>query len=110
MKIILITLGLGTLFSLLVFIFGIWYADAADPLKSKIVLKQRPVVGTVLLIVGAALCLFVLVVSIKINPYHVFFTVGFGMTAVLGAELILGGIFFWRSAIRQREIIRKLLY
>lgn len=110
MNVILTMLGAGTSLSLLVFILGMWYADAVDPLKSKTVLKRRPVVGTVLLLMGVAACLFVLIVSIKVNPYHVFFTVGFGMTTILGAELILGGIFFWRSPVKQREIIHKLLY
>jgi len=107
MKIILILLGAGTVMSLLTFIFGIWYTDAAE--HSRVTLKHRPVVGTILVLLGVAIISFVFVANRMIMPYHVFYTVGFGMTSIFGAELILCGAFFWQSAIGQRGIVIRFL-
>ena len=61
MKIILILLGAGTAMSLLLFVFGMWYLDAAE--HSRVILKHRPVVGTILVLLGVAIISFVFVVS-----------------------------------------------
>jgi len=103
MKIILFILGAGTIMSLLTFILGLWAVDAAE--NSRIILKHRPVVGTILILLGVAIAAFVFVANRMVMPYHVFYMVGFGMTAIFGAELILCGVFFWQSAIKQRGIV-----
>ena len=65
-------------------------------------------VGSLLVAVGFVTCLFVYLLSIRLNLYNVFFTVGLGMTTILGMELILMGIFLCRSAVAQRIIISKI--
>jgi len=107
MQTILAILGAGTIMSLLLFIFGLWFVNAIE--HSSIVLKRRPISGSFLILSGITACLFVLITSRMITNYHAFFTIGFGMTSIFGAELILCGLFFWQSAIGQRGIVIKLL-
>jgi len=107
MKIILILLGAGTVMSLLTFVFGMWYLDAAE--HSRVILKHRPVVGTVLALLGVGVISFVFVADRMIVPFHVFYMVGFGMTSIFAFELILCGAFFWQSAIGQRGIAIRFL-
>ena len=104
MKIILILLGAGTAMSLLLFVFGMWYLDAAE--HSRVILKHRPVIGTVL---GVGVISFVFVADRMIVPFHVFYMVGFGMTSIFAFELIMCGAFFWQSAIGQRGIAIRFL-
>jgi len=107
MKIILILLGAGTAMSLLTFVFGMWYLDAAE--HSRVILKHRPVIGTVLVLLGVAIAAFVFVANEMIMPYHVLYLAGFGMTSIFAFELILCGAFFWQSAIGQRGIAIRFL-
>ena len=100
MKIILILLGAGTAMSLLLFVFGMWYLDAAE--HSRVILKHRPVIGTILILLGVGIISFVFVANRMVMPFHVFYMVGFGMTSIFAFELILCGAFFWQSAIGQR--------
>ena len=106
MKIILFILGAGTIMSLLTFIFGLWFVSAIE--HSTIVLKRRIILGSFLIISGIAACLFVFITDRLITHHHVFYAVGFGMTAICGAELILCGLFFCKPAFKQKKIIVKL--
>ena len=107
MQTILAILGAGTIMSLLLFIFGLWFVDAAE--HSRVILKHRPVIGTILVLLGVGVISFVFVADRMIVPFHVFYMVGFGMTSIFAFELIMCGAFFWQSAIGQRGIAIRFL-
>ena len=106
MNLILIILGFSTIAALVVFIFVLWFVDAVE--HSALVLKYRAVLGSFLILLGASACGFVAVTDYLITYYHTFYVVGFGMTTIFGAELILMGIFFCKSPYGQRKMIAKL--
>ena len=107
LQMVLIILGAGTILSLIVFVFAIWFASEVE--YQKVELRRMPILGYALLLSGVGLVAFVWVVNrMIVLPLNTFLTVGSGMTSILAAELIMMGIFLCRSADSQRRIISKI--